>query len=516
MNGSTVITKVTTLASTSSSILKRIWEPLWKILSFSLANDAIYPARVLSASLDKGTLSVVHGSRFLSRITVKGVREYSFEEGKYPQPEVFASSLSLAINDLGASKAEVSLSIPKAWTVIKLTDFPVTVKENLANVVSYELDRLTPFSSEDAFYDFKILGEHEGKLIISVIAAKAEFVRPYINALREKGIVVSRVTVNLSCLETLCRYVDKRADSVFMEIKKDGYEGALFLGGSITTASAGNYTSEDEHAKAETIMTAISNFTDTVKRYGKSPQIMLLFRDKSPTLRELLKSNIGQPVKILNDTNLKIGFSGQYKEIPYAAVGGALGSLWQKADGLNLLSKGYYIKPATPKVFTIILLIAILIMWILYLIAPLRVEERRLQEIDRQIALRKEEVKKVEALKKETERLDSEISTIINFKEGRPMALNVLKELTTVLPKNAWTARMRISQTNVDLEGYAASATGILSKLEASPYFRKVEFASPTFRDARINADRFNIKMEIEGIEKEEKKVTEEGELEEE
>jgi hypothetical protein len=35
-------------------------------------------------------------------------------------------------------------------------------------------------------------------------------------------------------------------------------------------------------------------------------------------------------------------------------------------------------------------------------------------------------------------------------------------------------------------------------------HFRKAEFASPTFRDARMNADRFNIKMEIEGIEKEE------------
>lgn len=273
MNGSAVITKVTTFASTSSSFLKRIWNPLWKVLSFSLADDAISPAKVLSASLDKGTLSVVYGSRLLSRITVKGVREYSSEEGKYPQPEVFASSLSLAVNDLGVSKAEVSLSVPKAWAVIKVAEFPVTVKENLSNVVSYELDRLTPFSSEDAYYDFKILGEHDGKLIISVTAAKADFVRPYIDALREKGIPVSRVTVNLSCMETLSRYADKKTDSVFVEIKKDGYESALFLGGSITGASAGNFTTEDENLKAEMIMTEISTLSDTVIRYGKHPRL---------------------------------------------------------------------------------------------------------------------------------------------------------------------------------------------------------------------------------------------------
>lgn len=32
------------------------------------------------------------------------------------------------------------------------------------------------------------------------------------------------------------------------------------------------------------------------------------------------------------------------------------------------------------------------------------------------------------------------------------------------------------------------------------PYFKKAEFSSPTFRDTRMNADRFNIKMEIEGV----------------
>jgi Tfp pilus assembly protein PilN len=138
-------------------------------------------------------------------------------------------------------------------------------------------------------------------------------------------------------------------------------------------------------------------------------------------------------------------------------------------------------------------------MWALYLVAPFRIEEQRLHQIDRQIMLRKEEVKKVEALKKEIGALDTEISTIANFKETGPMALDILKELTSIMPKSAWLSRVRISPTTVELEGYAASATGILSKLEASKYFRKAEFSSPTFRDTRMNADRFNIKMEIEG-----------------
>jgi Tfp pilus assembly protein PilN len=113
------------------------------------------------------------------------------------------------------------------------------------------------------------------------------------------------------------------------------------------------------------------------------------------------------------------------------------------------------------------------------------------------------EVKKVEALKKEVDALESEVSTINSFKKGKPMTLQILKELTAILPKSAWLTRARITDTTVEIEGYAAAATELLSKLEASPYLKKVEFASPTFRDVRLNSDRFVIKMEIEGPAKE-------------
>jgi hypothetical protein len=71
--------------------------------------------------------------------------------------------------------------------------------------------------------------------------------------------------------------------------------------------------------------------------------------------------------------------------------------------------------------------------------------------------------------------------------------------------------RTRITDTAADIEGYANSATEIISKLEASQYFKKVEFASPTIRDTRLNADRFVIKMELEGIQKTEGEISKDG-----
>lgn len=499
MTGTIVIKKLTTLASTSSTFLRRIGRPVWRVLTFSPSDNIISPKKVLCVSIEKGALFVVLGSRFLSKIKIKGSRRYSFEEDRYPQPEGLASSVALAINDLGAARADVTLSIPKAWVIIKTAEFPSTVKENLANVLSYELDRLTPFNSEDALYDFRILKEEAGKLILLVMAAKADLIKQYIDALRERGTNVSRISVNLSGMGTLCRYIDRETDSIFVEINENEYEGALFLDGSITGILTGSFSTESEKSKADTISGEIQSLLDAAKKQDRSPQIVLLLKDTNPSFKELLKLQINLPVKILNETDIKLRPPGPQKGVTYTATGGVVESLWPKATGLDLLKKGRYDKQKTPFALTVVLILTILVLGILYMVAPLRIEKKRQEEIDRQIMLRKEDVKKVEVLKKEIENLNNEVSTIDNFKGNKPMVLNVLRELTTTLPQSTWLTRMRITETTADIEGYASSATGILPKLEASKYFRKAEFASPTFRDARQNADRFIIKMEIEG-----------------
>jgi general secretion pathway protein L len=139
-------------------------------------------------------------------------------------------------------------------------------------------------------------------------------------------------------------------------------------------------------------------------------------------------------------------------------------------------------------------------------VSPIQIEEKRIAGIDREISARKDEVKKIEALKKDLEGVEKEVSTIRDFKANRPVVLNLMKEMTRALPKNTWLSRMRVTESTVEIEGYASSATDILPKLEASPFFKKVEFASPTFRDTRLNSDRFIIKMEIEGLPEEKAK----------
>ena len=499
MTGTITAEKLLSVLSDSAAKLKRLWRPLQRLLTFSLADESISPAKNVSVSIDKGSVSVAYGSRFLSRIRVKGIKTFPIED-RYPTPEGLASSVSMALSSFRVSKTAITLCVPKSWVVIKLAEFPVTVKDNLPEVVSYEMDRLTPFTSGEALYDSKILKEEGNRLTVVVVAAKADLINPYINALGERGFSVDRVTTNLAGLETLCLYSGKPGDAILFKIGGKEYEAGLFSGGLFTAAITGTLVEGDERSRIDGIISDMEMLMQEGKKQGKSPGIILSMKDCSPAFREMLKTRMNLPYKILEESCGTLGLPAE--EIRYEAAGGIFESLWPAANGLDLLRKGRLEKAKTPLTLSVILVSAILAIWVVSVFVPVSVEEKRLAEIQGEIAARKAEVKKIETLQTEVAAAEKDVSDIENFKGGRPMTLDVLKELTRVLPKTTWLSRARITETTVEIEGYAASATELLPKLEASKYFRKVEFASPTFRDVRMNSERFNIKMDIEGAQK--------------
>ncbi len=470
--------------------LKRLAD-LNRLLTFSLADESISPKRLISVSIEKGQLSFAHGTGFLSRIRIKTVKRYSIEEGRYPHPDELVSFLRLFINETGASRSDITLSVPKKWAVIRTVELPVSVKENLSGAISYEMDRLTPFTSEDAFYDFKVLKENAERIKFLLMAVKAESVRPYINALNENGFGLKRMTVDLSAMGTLCRYMsDDFSEFILLKVDDCGYGCGLFIDGLMYEAYSNELTGTDAE-RVRAISTDVISLVETAKRSGWSPRIMTIISGDTG-IKEQLESATGMPLNMVSEAK----FDYQEKE-GYPAVGGLVESLWKDAKAVNLLKKGLTEKQRPPYILTIILLFTLLVSLFIYIIAPLRVEGKRLGKISRQIAEMEEDVRKVEALKKEVERLSSEISTINNFKGPELLTLNILKELTSLLPQNAWLTGLRIKEDTLEIDGYAASATELLPALDASAYFNKVEFASPTVRDRVLNSDRFRIRMQI-------------------
>lgn len=512
MTETAVGNKLTSLLHNSTFGHKERWESIWRVLTFSPADDLIAQRKNISIAIEKGGLSVAYASKLFSRVTIKGGKTYSFEEGKYPQPNEMVSSLALSINEMGAAKSDLTLSIPRAWAIIRSVELPSTVKENISVAISYEMDRLTPFTSEEVFYDYRVLKESGEKIYLLVTAVKTDIIRPYLEALDEGGFNVSRVSVNLAGMGALCRHIYQESDTVFVEINSDGSECVLFIDGSLTALFSDAFSISGQQGEAgygltegiERLSKKIKSLIDNAKEMGKPAQIVLHLKESIPALRRALETEIGTPLNMLGETGTFAGFdttntglliSGN--EISYAAAGGAVQSLQQGEEAPDMLKKGVRKKQKPPFALTVILLIAVAFMWALYTVAPISIEEKRLEEISRQIETRRDDINKIEAMKKEMEGLLSEISFINGYKKDMPVTLDILKELTSIIPKTAWLTKAKIADTSVEIGGFALSATELLPKLEASEYFSKVEFTSPTIRDQQMNADRFTIKMDV-------------------
>ncbi len=500
MTGSTAIKKISSFATVSASLLKSIAVPTWNVLSHDFSN-VILPEKCLSISIEQSGFSIAYVKKIFSRFKVAAIKKYPIETAN-SDPEFLASSAAFFANEFGADKTAVTLSIPKSWVITKIVEFPSSIKEDIPSVISYEMDRITPFDSSDALYDFKIIEEINGKIKILLAATRNQVLKPYLDALSNKGIIVQKVTINSSAVDSIIRHAVRQTSNLYLEISDRGYEGALFTYSYPIAFFGSEFKDTEDKHRLTQIVDDIRHFIEQNKKNGISPEIYILFKNKSLNIKENLRLMLNMPFRTLNEIDLKISFAMTKDEISYSAVGAAIETLWQKSNGFNLFSKGQVVIPRKPLVLTIILLIVLSSIGILYAVAPLYIENQRIEEIDRQIAARKEEVRKVEALKKEIEVLNKDIALIKDFKNGRQMSLNFIKEFTSIAPKNTWLTRMRITEKTVEIEGYASSATELMPKLETSKLFQKVEFASPTFRDARMNSDRFNIRMEIEGLEK--------------
>ena len=114
----------------------KLWAPAWSALTFPLMEGMIVPKKAVSVSIEKGALWVVYGSRFLSKIMVKDLRRYAFEEGRYPGAEGLASTVSIALRELKAEGAGIILCIPGDWVIMRTAQLPATVKENITDVIA--------------------------------------------------------------------------------------------------------------------------------------------------------------------------------------------------------------------------------------------------------------------------------------------------------------------------------------------------------------------------------------------
>ena len=182
----------------------------------------------------------------------------------------------------------------------------------------------------------------------------------------------------------------------------------------------------------------------------------------------------------------------------FAAYAAALAALDGRAFRVNLLpeQKRVYRSPWTyAPTFALAGLVALLGV---ALAARGAVQDRLyLRHLNHEIGRLEAQVKHVERLETQQRKTLDRMLLLQGMRNQSGIKLQALAELTRVLPPTVWLQDAEFREDTIQIGGQAASAAELLGLLDASPYFRNVEFLSAITKMAD-GKEIFRIRMRLE------------------
>lgn len=86
---------------------------------------------------------------------------------------------------------------------------------------------------------------------------------------------------------------------------------------------------------------------------------------------------------------------------------------------------------------------------------------------------------------------------LMQKKQTLPARIDLLRELTLILPDDTWLERLQIRGDTIQLVGQSSKASSLVAIIEASPLFSGVGFLSPVTTDPRTGKERFMLGARI-------------------
>src|SRR5688572_485524 len=97
----------------------------------------------------------------------------------------------------GESRGRARLALAPGESLVRRVTMPAATEENLANVLGFEMDRLTPFRADDVYHDHRVIARDPAAGTITVLlgVARRDIVEARLARARALGVNVQGVAV---------------------------------------------------------------------------------------------------------------------------------------------------------------------------------------------------------------------------------------------------------------------------------------------------------------------------------
>ncbi|MBI5638901.1 MAG: hypothetical protein HZA17_00600 [Nitrospirae bacterium] len=364
----------------------------------------------------------------------------------------------------------VVIGLPLRVFSHKMIDMPAMSRSDLKKALLFELEKHLPLPIDEYIFDFLILSGEKGRVRTLVFSLRMELVSEIAGYAKDAGIEL--MAIRCSTLVTLGALLDavreKSVHGICVTVTESAYE--------------------------------VQGLRDAMPAYVKS-----LTRDADPSgeierLSNLFPGQIYFTGQI--DNALADRFRGRKLQLPLPQAL-ALSGLRKKGLQLNFLPPE--LQRQRPDFYPYLIGgMAALSVFIFLLtgVVSYYKDQNALKSIEARRLLIKGKAAGVIDARKKLDALQSNRKVLSDFVNRNSVIIRALRDLSSLLPEDSWLIAIGIDDKGkVEIEGFTRKTSSLVMALENSRSFKNVSYSAPVI--SKEGEERFALKMEVEGIEKE-------------
>ena len=457
----------------------------------TISSELLTGTQSLGAYLDRSGLTLAHVEKGLSGLELRHLACLPLSPGG---SETWSINLQAIITSWKLQFCPVSLAVGRELGFIRQAILPRAVAENLSQVVQYELDRFFPFPADSLYFDFQVIKETDTEVQLLLMGQPREPVEDCLNLLEQAGLrtitVEPEITATINAFGTLVKRLP--ASWLVWRTDSEGFE-LIHLEGRRIRAYR-----QVRLAPTEKTVPRLLAEIDRLREQGAMPEALCRSGWETPEA-DLNPLTEGHDLSIINPDQLQV------KGLPAASdLGGGLPALGAALRGLrkvplqtNLLPETERSKVKLRGLFLTKILLVVLIGLSCLWAGSLMIHKRvHLYQTNRLLARLGPETRQVARQLSESQEMAKTLESLEQRLEQYPRKLNLLKELTNLIPENTWLFYLKCNERQLEMGGVSRSAADLIPLMEQSGWFTKTEFASPIVTDAN-GREHFKIKAEI-------------------
>ena len=443
-------------------------------------------------------VSLAHVRKRLLRVALRHERSYPLAppSRRAERMQTLSQAVAAFIRDFHIEPGAVHLCLARHELMLNRLVLPAAARENLRQVLEYELERVIPLPRDEVFYDYQVResgGGETGRLAVLIVSVPRRVVREYVEALEVAGARPKAIVIAASALGDYAAFCRGTLDAPLALVARSGadLEVALFAERQLIAS----------HALRGGVLPVAAELQQMVRR-----DLAEVFHAPQTAVEMLyaIPSNGAAPPPV-EGASLFVLASGRLDVPPefftrpepgiLPAVGAALGAVREGVVDINLLPEEHRPGLQEGLFVPIVLLAAVVALAMIYGSSVIIRDEIIRRDLARQVEELEPQVAAVKKQEAQARKLQERVATL-TADQGRRM-IAYLKELTDRIPTDAYLTTFRYRNARIELDGFANRASELIQILESSSILRNVQFTSPTTA-GQGGQERFSIVAEVE------------------